>query len=348
MKRALTRLGRVSWIALKGLAALLVTSFVLFWLIDALPMILPRSPAPPTPVPPGSFAFAALGDAPYSPVEFALFDVVLEDVGAHDLTSVVHVGDIFSEPCRDEAYLRTLGVFNDIPHPVVYTPGDNEWTDCFDGSEDTKPYNRLASIREILVSDPSNSLGARTIPLDHQGDDPEHGEFPENARWTHGGIVFARTHLVGSANATRPFPGRTEAEQQEPARRTEAAAAWVRETFVVAEEMDAIAVVIAFHAYVFFEDAPDMRRRQPFEPFLLTLEEEVARFGKPVLGIHGDFHEFIVDQPLIDRSTGQTLENFTRLQVPGSPAVGWVHITVTPGADDLFHFEPRVVPYWPW
>ena len=99
---------------------------------------------------------------------------------------------------------------------------------------------------------------------------------------------------------------------------------------------------------MFFEDAPDGLSRQPFEPFLLALEEEVARFGKPVLGIHGDFHNFIEDQPLIDRSSGQTLENFTRLQVPGSPDVGWVHITVTPGADDLFSFEPRVVPLWPW
>ena len=348
MKRALTPLRRVSWIALKALAALLVTIFVVVGVINGLPLIMPRSLAPPTAVPPGSFAFAALGDAPYSQAEFELFDVVLEDLGAHDLTSVVHVGDIFSELCRDEAYIRTLGVFNDIPHPVVYTPGDNEWTDCFSMSAETDRYTRLASIRRILVSDPSNSLGARTIPLDHQGDDPEHGEFPENARWTHEGIVFATIHLVGSANATRAFRDRTEAEEQEPARRTEAAAAWVRETFVVAEEMDAIAVVIAFHAYVFFEDAHDMPRRQPYEPFLLTLEEEVARFGRPVLGIHGDFHEFIVDQPLIDRSTGQTLENFTRMQVPGSPDVGWVHITVTPGADDLFDFESRVVPNWPW
>ena len=35
-------------------------------------------------------------------------------------------------------------------------------------------------------------------------------------------------------------------------------------------------------------------------------------------------------------------------EVPGSPDVGWVHIAVTPGADDLFRFEPRVVPSWPW
>ena len=342
MKKWLRRIRGV-----KGLIVLVLGIFVVSGLVAGLVTILARSPQAPISVPSGSFAFAALGDAPYSPAEFKLFDVVLEDIASHDLISVIHVGDIFDEPCRDEAYRRTLDEFNGIPHPVIYTPGDNEWADCYSRGGSTR-YNRLASIREILFSDPSISLGSRTIALDHQGEDPEHGEFLENARWTQEGIVFATIHLVGSANATRSFTGRTEAEEQEPIRRTEAAAEWVRETFVVAAEIEAAAVVLAFHAWVFFEDPPDAPSRQPFEPFLLTLEEEVARFEKPVLGIHGDFHDFTVDQPLVDRSTGETLENFTRVQVPGSPDVGWVHIAVTPGADDLFRFEPRVVPYWPW
>lgn len=345
---ALSLLAGVIKRSVKVMALAALTVLALYGIVYGFLMIVPRSPDPPTPVPPGSFAFAALGDAPYSAVEFKLFDVVLEDVAANDLTSVIHVGDIFSEPCRDEAYRRTLEQFNGIPHPVIYTPGDNEWTDCFDGSEESTPFKRLASIRTILFSDPSRSLGGRTIRLRHQGDDPEHAEFPENARWVRDGVVFATLHLVGSWNGTRTFPGRTEAEEREPVRRTEAVAAWVRETFAVAEQMDATAVVLAFHAYPYFERSPDARQRSVFEPFLLTLEEEVAAFENPVLGIHGDFHEFMVDQPLVDRSTGETLENFTRMQVPGSPSVGWVHVTVTPGADDLFRFEPRIVGYWPF
>jgi hypothetical protein len=346
MKKALRYLGRVGWMCLKAFVLVVVVSSVLLLGGNGLLMVLPRSPEPPTPVEAGTFA--ALGDAPYSRLETVLFEVVLEDVAAHDLVSVIHVGDIFSEPCRDDAYRRTLGVFDAVPHPVVYTPGDNEWTDCFDGTEESEPYDRLASIRDIFFVDPSNSLGGRRMGLSHQGEDLEHEEFIENARWTHGPIVFATVHLVGTSNGTRPFPGRTDVEAQEPLRRSEAAAAWVRGTFAYAAEVQAEAVVIAFHANVYFEDTSRERRRRPFEPFLQTLEEEVARFEKPVLGIHGDFHDFIVDRPLVDRSTSESLANFTRLQVPGSPAVGWVRISVTPGEEELFHFESRVAPYWPW
>lgn len=333
---------------LKGATLGAAVALVVYGLVYAFWMLVPRSPKEPTPVPEGSFAFAALGDAPYSPVEFELFDVVLEDLAQHDLASVIHVGDIFSEPCRDEAYRRTRDIFDAVPHPVVYTPGDNEWTDCYDGSPETRPYVRLASIRTILFDDPARSRGARRLPLQHQGNDPARGELPEHARWIHDGVVFATVHLVGSANATRAFRDSTEAEQRESSVRTEAAARWLSETFDFAEATGAPAVVVAWHAYVFFEDPPEAPYRQPYEPFLRTLEEEVAAFDGPVLGIHGDFHEFIIDRPLVNRTTGDTLRSFTRLEVPGSPAVGWVKVTVTPDADHPFDFERRVIPYWPW
>jgi hypothetical protein len=39
--------------------------------------------------------------------------------------------------------------------------------------------------------------------------------------------------------------------------------------------------------------------------------------------LQGDNHEYVVDHPLIQRTTGRVLENFTRLEVMGSPDVGW-------------------------
>jgi hypothetical protein len=40
------------------------------------------------------------------------------------------------------------------------------------------------------------------------------------------------------------------------------------------------------------------------------------------------------------------LDNMTRLQVPGSPDVGWVRVVVKPGPDTTFALENRVVPFW--
>jgi hypothetical protein len=83
-----------------------------------------------TPNPPSSFTFAALGDAPYDSLEVRRFRLVLREIEAHDLTWVLHIGDIFWRPCSDDQYRLALARFNSLRYPVIYTPGDNEWTDC--------------------------------------------------------------------------------------------------------------------------------------------------------------------------------------------------------------------------
>jgi hypothetical protein len=62
--------------------------------------------------------------------------------------------------------------------------------------------------------------------------------------------------------------------------------------------------------------------------------------------IHGDDHTYSVDHPLLRRTTGSRLMNLTRLEVPGSPRVGWVRVVVRPGAADPFAFDEHVVPRW--
>jgi hypothetical protein len=98
-------------------------------LILVVAFLLTRGLDPPTPNPPGAFSFAVMGDAPYDWLEELRFRLVLEDLDAHDLTSVISIGDIFWRPCSDEMYRRTREQFNGLRHPVVYTPGDNEWFD---------------------------------------------------------------------------------------------------------------------------------------------------------------------------------------------------------------------------
>jgi hypothetical protein len=303
-----------------------------------------RDQPPPTPNPPGTFSIGVLGDAPYQFPEGMQYRAVLEDIAAHELSLVVHVGDLFARSCTDQRYRRSVRGLNSLPHPVVYTPGDNEWTDCGRGPGGFAPLERLARIRQVFFANPARSLGASTIPLAHQGADSSFTEFVENARWVHRNIVFATVHLVGSGNATAPFNGRTEADDAAATRRTEAATAWLRETFAAARALNASAVVLAFHANAALEEAPDSPHRLPFDPFLQALEEAAVGFALPVLIVHGDGHDYIVDRPLTRRSTGQALPNVMRLQVPGSPDVGWVRVTVNPAAPEPFGFEARVMP----
>jgi hypothetical protein len=302
---------------------------------------------PPAPAvnPPGTFAFGALGDAPYYPWEDWRYPLMLRDMDGNDLAFAIHVGDIFWRPCSDDRYERSLRWFNGLAHPLVYVPGDNEWADCWTEQEGSfDPRDRLAHLRRTMFPRPAVSLGRRTLPLDTQSANPAFAEFVEHARWSQGGLVFATIHIVGSGNFTEPFPGRTAADDRESTRRLEAALAWLRQTFAQAKSQSATAVVIAFHADPGF-DWP-AAGQAPFRPLLDVFEDEAVAFGKPVLLIHGDSHDFTTDHPLKARGTRQTITHVTRLEVPGSPRVGWVRVVVTPGAAPSFAFEQRLVPRW--
>jgi len=298
-------------------------------------------------VPQGAFRFAVLGDAPYGPVEGIRFRRVMRQIHEADLSMVIHVGDIFWYPCSDELYQSRLTAFNAQRHPLVYTPGDNEWTDCHEslpGSYD--PLERLSRLRTVFFQDPSSSLGGRGIPLAPQSADSAWGEFVENVRWIEAGFVFATLHLVGSENGMEGFPTRTADSDAESIRRTAAAASWVRSTFALADSMDARGIVIALHAEPGFAEPADDAYRQAYEPFLETLERAVAAYAGPVLLVHGDNHEYTIDHPVKDRRSGRVLENLTRLEVMGSPDVGWVEVTVDPASADPFSFSPHQVPRW--
>jgi len=300
---------------------------------------------PPTANPPGTFAFAAFGDAPYYPWEDWRYPQVLDDINANDLAFAVHVGDIFWRPCADYMYERGLRWFEGLRHPLIYVPGDNEWSDCWTEQEGGfNPRDRLAFLRRVLYPRPGSSLGRRKMPLETQSANPAFAEFVEHTRWSHGGLVFATIHVVGGSNFTRPFPGRTEADDQEARRRLEAALAWLHESFAVAASQTATGIVVAFHADPGFDWEP--HEVEPFQRVLAAIEEESVAFKKPVLLIHGDSHHFITDHPIRSRRTNETVANVTRLEVPGSPLVGWVRVVVTPGATPSFAFEQRVAPRW--
>jgi hypothetical protein len=307
---------RKPWIPAAILVALVL--FVLFT----------KGPPPAKANPPGTFSFAVLGDAPYYKSEEWQHRVVRQDLDQHELAFVVHVGDIFWIPCSDAMYRKTRSQFDALRAPVFYTPGDNEWSDCWEPRPGGyQPLERLAILRRIFYTNPPDA--DRQLPA-----------FPENARWEHEGLVFATVHMPGSRNATKLFPGRSPADDAEVRDRTAAAIAWLGDTFARARSSGVPAVVIAFHANPSFELPRGHAGRAPYESFITALESEAVAFGKPVLVVQGDDHVYLVDRPL------SKAPNLTRMQVPGSRDVGWVRVIVTPGATPSFTFEQRVVPRW--
>jgi hypothetical protein len=286
------------------------------------------------------FHFVALGDLPYGPPAQSyppyrkLIDRINVEAGAFS----IHVGDIKSGStlCNDEEFAQQLEHFRRFKGAVVYTPGDNEWTDCHrinNGGFD--PLERLAALRQRFFQ-AGQSLGQAPIALENQSAvTPARGKFIENQRWHHQGVTFATLHVVGSNNN---LEARTLSAASEYFERDEANVEWLQSTFSSASEKGSRAVVIAFQADVFdsrspFEDFPGWSGfKRSIEGTLLPLAE---RWGKPVLVIHGDSHQFRIDQPFSLQK--RPLRNITRLIVPGASDARAVRVDVRPSGG--FGFE---------
>jgi hypothetical protein len=143
-------------------------------------------------------------------------------------------------------------------------------------------------------------------------------------------VLFAGVHAVGSRNnlvsndpdALEEYQARSEANR----RHLERVAA-------AADKAEASAIVLLFHANPGFESPSPPRG---YGPFFADLERLLASFSGPILAIHGDTHRYKLDHPLRDAETGAESLRFTRLEVPGSPRVAGVWVTVDPVAPEPF------------
>jgi hypothetical protein len=77
-----------------------------------------------------NFQFMAIGDTSY--VSTSQLDQLVERINNQPTRFTIHVGDIKSGStlCSDEMFARVYSQFMAFDKPLIYTPGDNEWTDC--------------------------------------------------------------------------------------------------------------------------------------------------------------------------------------------------------------------------
>jgi hypothetical protein len=325
------------------------------------------------------FSFALWGDTPYTVVEkTTVIPALIADINNSKVAFSVFDGDIKSgsSRCDDVVYQEAIARFNTFDEPMVYVPGDNEWTDCHrrnNGSFD--PLERLAYIRRTMFATPE-SFGREKQWLEHQD------AYPENTRWTHDDVVFVALNVPGSNN-NKVNPGQCitsrsdrtqpdcDAANAEYAARDKANIEFLIESFGIAMVRHARGLVVVMQADPSFDlpetetdnertcvraaqgeclDPPDntnpnLANYDGYDAFLKVLRDRTVEFGTiggQVVLVHGDTHFFKVDKPF--DSPTSLLPNFTRLCTFGSPGVNWVKVTVNPKSRNLFTFEPMIVP----
>ena len=318
-----------------------------------------------------AFDFAVIGDMPYTKVQEREYQHVLSALNGAQLAFVVHVGDFqfdarpynqnpasASMPCVAENCKAIFDSFQTIRHAFILTPGDNDWTDCWPlKAKQVDPIELLAGIRTRFFPE-GRSLGQRPIAVKNQSSDPQFSKFRENLRWTMSGVTFVTLHIVGS-NDNR---GRTPEMDAEHAERKAANLAWMKQAFAEAAASNSRGLVIMTQANPGFENFwPPASKTRYFIPFIPrggqlpagsaafkdyvdALGEELERYDKPVVYLHGDTHLFRIDKPLYSAKTKRLFENFTRVETFGWPDTHWVRVTVDPADPQLFRFKAEIVP----
>jgi hypothetical protein len=279
------------------------------------------------------FQFALIGDLPYTPEQIPPYESVIEEINASRVAFTIHDGDIKSGStrCDNDIYYRERDRLDNVEPALVYTPGDNEWTDCHranNGAYD--PLERLAFLRATMYPDPDRSLGTRPIKLDYQNDD-----YPENVRWQYQSVTFASLHIVGSNNNL----GRNAENDAEYTARNAANLEWLGATFAAAEKNKSAAILLAIQANPF---EGNTETPSGFDDFVEVLRTKIIAFDKPVVLVHGDSHYFRIDKPLL-MEDGASLPNFTRVETFGSPNVHWLRAEVDTKDPEVFTFEQEIV-----
>ena len=278
--------------------------------------------------------FLAFGDMPYDwPQDLARFSALIEAGNRLKPDFMVHLGDIKGggAPCTEEAYRTVLELFERSEPPLIYTPGDNEWTDCRRPSAGAyDPAERLSVLRRMFFP-PGRSLGRHPMPVEEQSRAPGFAPYVENRRWRMAGTLFATLHVVGSNN-NYGFDAAADAEHKA---RMRAAFAWIDGTFAEAKRGGAGAVVLLFQADPLFEIPFPLRIG--FNAFIAELEREARDFDKPVLIVHGDSHRLVVDRP-VRTPENEIVTNLVRLIVPGATSIEGVLVTLDPDAEPPFAF----------
>ncbi|GAA3124696.1 hypothetical protein GCM10010521_09420 [Streptomyces rameus] len=297
------------------------------------------------------FTFAVIGDVPYGDAEIAQFPKVVQQINADpDVQFVDHLGDIKngSSVCSDDYFRMIKSDFDQFQDPLVYTVGDNEWTDCH--RPNNGPYNpldRLAKIREVFFPRPGWTLGRNSVHVASQADEG----YPEDVRYTRADVAFSALHIVGSNNSLAPWTGNTRPTPEQAAEvlgRTAAVVQSIRDTFDGARRHHDKAIALLTQADMFDPTVtdPSYADYYAFQPIVDAIAQESARFRGPVYLFNGDSHVYNADQPLAAGSKWlsfyrQTaaVPNLHRVTVDGSGnATDYLKVTVDPGSPQVLNW----------
>jgi hypothetical protein len=315
---------------------------------------------------PEKYTIGLFGDMPYGALGRSQYPNLLADINSSHVAFSIFDGDLQAGadgPCNDSLYTTALANFNTLERPLIWLPGDNDWTDCWGRYGPAQqpyhdPIERLNYERQLFDST-NQSLGEKTLTLTRESSERgAYGIYSENVRWAYGPVVYVGLNVQGSndnypyhdtdaENPTAPVRSDTEIqrERDEEVARKAADLHWLDEGFAYAKQTGAKGILIDWQADPNFNNEQHLTNPDDWDAFpdyVNALRTETMNFSGQVVLVHGDSHYFKVDKP-INLPTGGVLANFTRVETFGARQTHWVSATIDPTEPDLIQFEPRIV-----
>jgi hypothetical protein len=332
------------------------------------------------------FTVAVIGDIPYgqTPTDssqtlaFPGYITAINSDAAVSLT--LHVGDIHSgkQYCTQDYDNLIANDWKAFKVPFVYTPGDNEWTDCHKSGEGGGTWNasrgavdfvvdasgnkvsyqggdpaaNLDLVRQIFFTQPSKDYTGR-MDVHTQGVEfdpafPNDAKYVENVWFEKQGVMFVTLNMPGGSNNDTDVwygaPTMSAAQSQEVANRSAANLRWLDTAFKKAD----LAVAIVLQADMWDVDGKTAAHLTQYKQFVDAIAAKSAAFGKPVLLLNGDSHFYRSDNPLVqgapcvvEPSPGTTAVTCTASVMPvGNPPDPY---TNQPGGYNVPNFHRVVV-----
>jgi hypothetical protein len=248
------------------------------------------------------YTIALFGDMPYNTLGRAQYPALLADINASRVAFSIFDGDLKAGgdgPCSDSLSTTAIAHFNTLERPLVWLPGDNDWTDCWGRYGATAapffdPLERLSRERAQFAAT-DQGLGESTLTLTRQTTDG----YPENVRWKFGPVVYIGLNVQGS-NDNFPYSG-VDGETRDPAEiarqraeevaRKAANLSWLRSGFEHAKRVHAKGVMVIWQADPNFNNEQhlaDTRSWDAFPDYVDALRTQTLTFPGEVVLVHGD------------------------------------------------------------
>ncbi len=246
-----------------------------------------------------------LADTPYSDKEKQMLQgpdgILYRLINAENPSVIMHLGDLKSggDSCTNELLNEHKTLLSQVqPGRIIYTPGDNDWTDCdrawlFNSFDELE---RLEYLTKLMFNTPpslsKNLAGITKQPMQI-----------ENKLWINERLAISTLHIVGTSNGRdgiRKSDKKSAIKQVD--NRDKANIEWLKNIEENSKSFDAL--IIGFQADIYQQEvlqsppctSSSSGKCDAFAIYRQAFQDLAKRINKPILISHGDTGEFCFEQ----------------------------------------------------